>query len=133
MRRVVSLFLPHWSTDRLRRKIAKLSPECRDGLVLDLPLVTAVPDHGRKVIAAVDAEAKALGVRVGMTVTKARAFAPELQVVDADGSIVVYVGRAPAALGERIGSVVDDALVGMIMEEVAAEECLADRHRVRLG
>jgi protein ImuB len=84
MRRVVSLFLPHWSTDRLRRKIAKLSPECRDGLVLDLPLVTAVPDHGRKVIAAVDAEAKALGVRVGMTVTKARAFAPELQVVDAD-------------------------------------------------
>lgn len=84
MRRVVSLFLPHWSTDRLRRKIAKLSPECRDGLVLDLPLATAVPDHGRRVIAAVDAEAQALGVRVGMTVTKARAFAPELQVVDAD-------------------------------------------------
>ena len=84
MRRVVSLFLPHWSTDRLRRKIAKLSPDRRDGLILDRPLVTAIPDHGRRIIAALDAEARALGIRAGMTVTKARSLAPELQVVDAE-------------------------------------------------
>ncbi|THD35088.1 MAG: DNA polymerase Y family protein [Sphingomonas sp.] len=82
MRRVVSLFLPHWSTDRLRRKIAKSPP---DGFALaDGPLATAVPDHGRRVVAAVDATARAQGVTPGMTVTKAKTFAPDLQVVDAD-------------------------------------------------
>lgn len=84
MRRVVSLFLPHWSTDRLRRKIAKLSPDRRDGLALGHPIATAIPDHGRRIIAAIDAEARALGIRTGMTVTKARSLAPELQVVDAE-------------------------------------------------
>jgi len=84
MRRVVSLFLPHWSTDRLRRKIANSSPERRDLITEDGPLVTAIPDHGRRVIAAIDAGARALGIKPGMTVTKARALAPELQVVDAE-------------------------------------------------
>jgi protein ImuB len=44
MRRVVSLFLPHWSTDRLRRKTAKSPP---DAAAPTAPLVTAIPDHGR--------------------------------------------------------------------------------------
>ena len=54
MRRVVSLFLPHWSTDRLRRKTARLPP---DGgrLVAELALITAIPDHGRRIVAGVDA------------------------------------------------------------------------------
>jgi len=79
MRRVVSLFLPHWSTDRLRRKAAK--PLEGDSLA---PLVTAIPDHGRRIVAAVDASARALGIAPGMTITKARTFAPGLAVVDAD-------------------------------------------------
>jgi protein ImuB len=77
MRRVVSLFLPQWSTDRLRRKAGK-PPES------EAPLVTAFPDHGRRLVAAVDAAARHLGVRPGMTVTRARAFAADLAVVDAD-------------------------------------------------
>ncbi|WP_332817661.1 DUF6504 family protein [Sphingopyxis sp.] len=81
MRRVVSLFLPHWSTDRLRRKTGKPRPE---GGAPARPLVTAIPDHGRRIVAAVDGEARALGIRPGMTITKARAFAPELDVVDAE-------------------------------------------------
>lgn len=81
MRRVVSLFLPNWSTDRLRRKAAKPP---RDGLRSDGPLATAIPDHGRRVIAAVDAAARSLGVTPGMTVTKARTFAPDLTVIDAE-------------------------------------------------
>ncbi|WP_454887385.1 DUF6504 family protein [Sphingomonas oryzagri] len=77
MRRVVSLFLPSWPTDRLRRKAAR-PPEA------GIPLVTALPDHGRRVIAAVDAAARELGIRPGMTVTKARMFTPDLLVVDAE-------------------------------------------------
>ncbi|MBB5708219.1 DUF6504 family protein [Sphingopyxis panaciterrulae] len=84
MRRVVSLFLPHWSTDRLRRKTGKPRP---DGGVPAPPLVTAIPDHGRRIVAAVDADARALGIRPGMTITKARAFAPELDVVDAEPEV----------------------------------------------
>lgn len=84
MRRVVSLFLPYWSTDRLRRKSANSSPERRDSIAGDRPLVTAIPDHGRRIIAAIDAGARALGIQPGMTVTKARSLAPELQVIDAE-------------------------------------------------
>jgi len=82
MRRVVSIFLPHWSIDRLRRKIAK-PPEGGDPAVLP-PMVTAIPDHGRRIVAAVDVGARALGIRQGMTVTQARSFAPGLEVVDAE-------------------------------------------------
>jgi len=81
MRRVASVYLPHWSTDRLRGKTTKSPP---DGVLIDGPLATAIPDHGRRVIAAVDAAARALGVVPGMTVTKARTFAPDLLVVDAE-------------------------------------------------
>jgi protein ImuB len=83
MRRVVSLFLPYWSTDRLRRKTGKSPPE-RGSEQICAPLVTAIPDHGRRIVAAVDGGAWALGIRAGMTITKARSFAPELDVVDAD-------------------------------------------------
>ncbi|MGA1853840.1 MULTISPECIES: DUF6504 family protein [Sphingobium] len=83
MRRVVSVYLPHWSTDRLRRATAKSPPEGRCSTTPDGPLVTAIPDHGRRIVAAVDAAARALGVMPGMTVTKARMLAPELEVIDA--------------------------------------------------
>ena len=82
MRRVVSLFLPTWSTDRLRRQTAKQPPD-QTGTTPAF-LVTAVPDHSRRIIASVDAATRALGVSAGMTVTKARALVPELDVVDAD-------------------------------------------------
>jgi protein ImuB len=80
MRRVVSVYLPHWSTDRLRRKTAKPPP---DAAPLS-PLVTAIPDHGRRIVAAVDDAARSLGIVPGMTITKARSFVPGLDVVDAD-------------------------------------------------
>jgi protein ImuB len=81
MRRVVSLFLPHWSTDRLRRKRTTSPPKPTASA---RPLVTATADHGRRIVAAVDQQARARGVAPGMTVTKARSFAPELDVMDAD-------------------------------------------------
>jgi protein ImuB len=83
MQRVASVYLPHWSTDRLRRKTAKSPPEGGDVSSPTTPLVTAIPDHGRRIVAAVDAGARALGIVPGMTITNARSFAPELAVVDA--------------------------------------------------
>jgi protein ImuB len=80
MRRVVSLFLPTWSIDRLRRQTAKQPDQLGSARA---PLVTAIPDHGRRLIASVDARARALGLLPGMTVTKGRSLAPELDVVDA--------------------------------------------------
>lgn len=66
----------------MRRKTAKSPPnDARPG---GGPLATAIPDHGRRVIAAVDVAARSLGITPGMTVTKARTFAPGLQVVDAE-------------------------------------------------
>ena len=47
MRRVVSLFLPRWPTDRLRRKNPDLSGR-------DKPLVTAAAQGQRRVLASVD-------------------------------------------------------------------------------
>ncbi|WP_206243590.1 DUF6504 family protein [Novosphingobium terrae] len=90
MRRVVSLFLPNWSTDRIVRKLrqqpdrsahsaASLAPASAPA-----PLVTALPDHGRRVVASVDRAARALGIRPGMTLTQARGFAPDLLVIDGD-------------------------------------------------
>lgn len=78
MRRIVSIHLPTWSTDRIRRK-AGGRPETEAP-----PLATALPEHGRRVIAAVDESARRLGISPGMTVTRARSLAPELEVVDAD-------------------------------------------------
>ena len=68
----------------MRRTSVKALPDGREPLWADRPLVTVVPDHGRRVIAAVDAAARGLGIQPGMTVTKARSFAPDLQVVGAE-------------------------------------------------
>ena len=50
MRRVISLYLPHWPTDRLRRASKDAPPR-------DKPLVTAIMQGQRRVIASVDAAA----------------------------------------------------------------------------
>jgi len=84
MRRVVSVYLPHWSTDRLRRTTAKSPPDAGPDRAAPAPLVTAIPDHGRRIVAAVDQDARSLGIMLGMTITRARSFAPGLEVIDAD-------------------------------------------------
>ncbi len=76
MRRVVSLWLPSWPVDRLRRHAA---------LPADAPLVTRAHDGHRMVIAAACSTARELGLRVGMPVAHAQAMVPEL-VVDATPS-----------------------------------------------
>ena len=75
MRRVVSLWLPRFATDRLRKHNA-CSP--------DGPLVTSIQDGNRLVLAAVDVVAAESGLSPGMTLAQARAMVPGLVVCPAD-------------------------------------------------
>jgi protein ImuB len=76
MRRVISLYLPHWPSDRLRRMR-------REFAARDKPLVTAMMQGQRRILASVDEAAARLGVSIGMTVTHAQSLIPDLTVVDA--------------------------------------------------
>lgn len=48
------------------------------------PLVTAMVDHGRRIVAAADRHARGAGIIPGMTITRARTYAPVLTIIDAD-------------------------------------------------
>ena len=72
-RRIVSVWLPTWATDRIRAAI------CAPPL-----LVTSMRDGQRMVLGAVDAEARRLGLRPGMALTQARALVPGLAVHPAE-------------------------------------------------
>ncbi len=80
MTRVVSLFLPSWSTDRLRRKAGDAAPPA------EAPLALIGRDGNRRVVLAVDAAAQSAGLRAGMTATKAQVLVPNLIVQDADSA-----------------------------------------------
>jgi protein ImuB len=75
MRRVVSLFLPTWPTDRIRRQF--------NAPPMDEPLVTVTTEGSRRIIAAVDKTANALGLRPGQTIAHAQALIPGLHICDA--------------------------------------------------
>ncbi len=75
MRRVISLWLPTFPTDRLRRH-ADVPP--------DGPLVTSAHDGRRLSVAAADAAAAALGLYPGMPLAQAQAQVPGLTIHPAE-------------------------------------------------
>src|SRR5215208_4679665 len=75
MRRVVSLFLPMWPTDRYRKNTGDAPPR-------EKPVVMATKIGPRRVIVAADKAAQALGLRAGLTVAHAQALVPELHVAE---------------------------------------------------
>ena len=78
MSRVVSLYLPTWPTDRLRRKMAASAPDPAMSLVL-------VSQTGRRrEVTAVNTAAIETGLRIGMPATKAQALVKELVIHHAD-------------------------------------------------
>jgi len=93
MRRVVSLFLPTWPTDRLRRRPGAPSAEQPSA---EQPLITSAHDGRRLTVAAVDRTAAALGLRAGMELAHARAMVPGLTVVPADAADAAALGRLAA-------------------------------------
>lgn len=78
MQRVVSLFLPTWSTDRVRRKAGDAAPP------VEAPLVLVGREGNRRVVMAADAAALAAGIRPGMPATKAQVLVPGLVTQNAD-------------------------------------------------
>jgi protein ImuB len=81
MRRVVSVWLPMWPTDRWRRHQCKAGGAAQDRAA---PVVTRSHDGRRLVIGAADAAAQALGLRSGLPLAQAQAMRPGLTVIDAD-------------------------------------------------
>ena len=75
MRRVVSLFLPMWPTDRCRKNTGNAPPR-------DRPLVVATKIGPRRVIVAADKAAQGLGLRADLTVAHAQALVPELHFLE---------------------------------------------------
>jgi protein ImuB len=78
MSRVVSLYLPTWPTDRLRRRLGKDAPS------VDTPLVTIGSTGRKRVVLAADAAAQKLRLYPGMAAAQARALCANLLVHDAD-------------------------------------------------
>jgi protein ImuB len=88
MSRVVSLYLPTWPTDRLRRA-SYASPEPPAASVPEdnagkPPLILIGRDGRRRVVVAADARAQRLGIRLGMVASMAQALVAGLVVHDAD-------------------------------------------------
>jgi protein ImuB len=77
MRRVVSVNLPTWSTDRWRRK--RGSPR------LEVPFVMVGRENSRRVVLAADAAARSAGVHPGIPAAQAQAaLVPGLIIQNAD-------------------------------------------------
>ena len=78
MPRVVSLFLPSWSTDRVRRNLGDAAPP------VETPIVLIGREGRRRVVLAADAAALRAGLRMGTAATKAQALVSGLIVMDAE-------------------------------------------------
>jgi protein ImuB len=78
MSRVVSLYLPTWPTDRLRRKMGAAAPDA------SLPLVLVGQTGRRRDVTAANVAALQVGLRIGMPATKAQALVKELVIHHAD-------------------------------------------------
>ena len=76
MRRVVALFLPTFPTDHIRRRNGGAPAR-------ELPMVTAMQEGNRRVLASVDDAARKLKLACGMTVAHAQTLVPDLIVEDA--------------------------------------------------
>src|ERR1700693_1186102 len=75
MRRVMSLWLPSWPTDRLRRA-SRASAE--------KPFVTAISVGSRRLVTASSAEAVSCGITPGLPLADAQAYCPGLVIFEAD-------------------------------------------------
>lgn len=78
MRRVVSLYLPTWPTDRLRRTLGSRAPSP------DTPLVLIGRDGRKRVVVAADVAARGLELYPGMAATQAQALVQGLTMMDTD-------------------------------------------------
>ncbi|MBZ9919355.1 DNA polymerase Y family protein [Mesorhizobium sp. B2-4-2] len=117
MQRVVSLFLPSWSTDRLRRKLGDVSPPP------DKPLVLVGRQGNRRLVVAADRAALEAGLRVGMPATKAQALVKGLAVMESepDADAKALERLALWALRRYAPIVAADPPDGLVMDTTGAD------------
>ncbi|HSI40380.1 MAG TPA: DUF6504 family protein [Xanthobacteraceae bacterium] len=124
MARVVSLFLPWWPTDRIRRKsgAASLPPE--------QPLVLVGRDGRRRVVLAVDRAARTAGLSVGMPATKAQALVPGLAMKDAEPAedAAALERLALWALQRYAPIAAADAPDGLVIDTAGADHLKGGEH-----
>ena len=87
MRRVISVFLPLWPTDRWRRQQqadGHAAPDNAAGGLAAGGLVTRLHDGRRFTVGAADARARARGAFPGQPLASAQAMFPGLTVIEAD-------------------------------------------------
>ena len=131
MTRVVSLFLPSWSTDRLRRKAGDAAPPA------EAPLVLIGREGNRRVVLAANAAAVAAGLRPGSAAARdddALGGKPFALRLDDEAAPLAAHGRHGVArvqgdvrLRERKAQHVHDA-VGRVRERVHAPARLRHGH-----
>jgi hypothetical protein len=78
MARVISVYLPLWPIDRLRRQAPEAAPSP------EAPLVLASRVGNRRLVTAACSVAQELGLHAGMPVSKAQALVPGVQVLPSD-------------------------------------------------
>jgi len=103
--------------DRLRRKTGDTAPP------VEAPLVLAGRDRNRRILTAVDSTAQALGLRVGMPVTKAQALVPGLVIEPANpGADAEGLERLALWLLQRFSPIVAvDPPDGIVIESTGAD------------
>ncbi|MGV8938605.1 MAG: Y-family DNA polymerase [Allorhizobium sp.] len=115
MPRVVSVFLPTLSTDRIRR--------ADPGLTVETPVVVVARSASRRTVSAVDAAAFKAGIRIGMPLAKAQAMISGLHVVDADrqGDALAIERLALWMLRQYTPVVAMDSPDGIVMDTEGAD------------
>ena len=98
-KRVLSLWLPHWPTDRLARSGRRPEPPAPVPAP-DRPLVLVAAQQGTHRVTAPNPAAAARGIAPGMVLPDARALCPELRVRLAEPA---RDARALAALADWCG------------------------------
>jgi protein ImuB len=122
MTRVISVFLPTLSTDRVRRKAADTVPPP------ETPLILIGRDGRRRVVLAADAAAQAAGLRVGMPATKAQALVQGLVIQDADpAGDAEALDRLALWMLRRFAPIIAaDAPNGIVIDSTGADHLYGD-------
>ena len=117
MTRVISIFLPTLSTDRVRRKAGDAAPP------RETPLILVGRDGRRRVVLAADAAAEAAGLRVGMPATKAQALVRGLVIQDVDRAAdAEALARLALWMLQRVAPIVAaDPPDGIIIDSAGAD------------
>ncbi|WLR95193.1 DUF6504 family protein [Shinella zoogloeoides] len=129
MPRVVSLFLPGWPIDRLRRSLGASAPPP------DRRLVLVGKEGSRRIVTAVSRPAEQAGLRVGMPLTKAHALLPDVLTMPADPAADAAALRRLAlwALQHYAPIVAPDPPDGLVIDTTGADHLHGGEARMLTG